>query len=233
MKYKIFYQIITTIIFINLISCKKEENIDCEGNCKLINVKGFVYDITTNQPIENRNIQIKWENKQPSNCLIYCPPQPILYSTKTNAQGKFSININADTTLISHYLNISTSLYGTINDNYDGISVRGNFQDNLIGLYPFAKLKIKLHRSSNDPFVIFNYSIYTRFDNNGPIWPFFGDSFYGNEPLPIDTVIEGKVIANLYTKIKTFKRVSASIFNSTIDSIICSPYSTVSYNINY
>jgi hypothetical protein len=233
MKHKIIYQIVSIIIFMNFISCRKENIGDCEGNCKLVNVKGFVYDITTNQPIVNRSIQMKWKNKQPSNCLIYCPTQPTLYSTKTNAQGKFSITINVDTSLTTHYLDISTSLYGTINDNYNGISVKGNFQDNLIGLYPFADIKIKLHRSLNDTFVIFGYSAYTRFDNNVPIWPDFGNSFYGNEPLPIDTIIQGKVIANLYTKIKTYKRVSTLIYNTTIDSVICSPDSIVTYNINY
>lgn len=230
-KNKLFYLLLFLVIII-LSSCEKIDNKDCSNNCKEVNVNGYVFDETTNLPIANKIVNIRWSRK-PFWCFN-CYPDDYSFNTSTDNIGRFDTNIKIDSTTYGYSLYISA--LGTIADReaFMENGINANFQNNAIGLIPLTDLKIKLHRSLNDLFASYELKIFSRTNSNGiGIAPGFSHYFYGNQPIPLDTIIQGKVAGNLFTKIKTTKRFSTLPDINSIDSIICLPNTTTVYNINF
>jgi hypothetical protein len=229
MKKRNIFWLLLLISFLSFFSCKKIKVSDCEGNCKNVNVKGYVYDKTTNQPIENMTLRVIWN--KPSTGW-FDGPTPFTYVIKTNGQGLFSVNIKADTTLTNYKLGITAFADSPIKGKYFPGGLTGNFQNNIIGVYPKTNLKINLHRASSDTFIFSSFKTFTD-DESSFGYPNFGHMFMGHEHVPNDTTIEGVAIANIFTKIKKFKRLPLSNITTSIDSIICLPNITTVYNINF
>lgn len=227
-KKKLFWLLFFAFIII-FFSCRKVEVSNCEGNCKNVYVKGFIYDKTTSQPVENMTIRIIW-NKPPSGW--FSGPTPFTYIVKTNSQGLFGVNIKADTTLTNYKLGISLFAESPIFDKYFPAGLTGSFQNNIIGVYPKTNLKINLHRVSSDSFIFSSFNTYSNEESSFG-YPNFGHMFLGNEHIPNDTTINGEAIANIFIKIKKTKKLPLSSITTSVDSIICLPNTTTVYNINF
>lgn len=238
MRKAILYLIIVFLLSIVLFSCKKENGIDCRGNCKQIKVKGRVFDATTNAGLSNISISVSWYFPSSSGCYFCVLNQSATSNSVTNAGGYFEVPITIDPTLNNYEISISASQavgYYAYSPSWANPQKPESYQNVEIKCLPKATLKLNFHRNQTDSFQLFYAGLSIKNNNPGADSLLsFNNFFSRNMQQPLsDTSVTIITVANLYTKISKNKKRSNSIINTTYDSVICIPNYSNEITINY
>lgn len=230
------FAIFSLLLFI---SCRKEK-LKCMGNCTDITFAGRVVNKADNTPIANQQVKATlYHSGLCIGCTVYDAG-----SATTGSDGRFSIGTSFDTSQLGEY-HFNVSLKAP--DNYilypqpTGPEIT-NDQTNAgetfyeidpaktehlsFEFFPKTVLKIRLQRSSAigpDKTLGLDFT----FDDKTSGWGIIESNTNADTTVTINTS------ANLYTKIRSYRLVSANTYVSATDSVLCRSNGNNAITISY
>jgi hypothetical protein len=224
MKKVILCLIVSKIFY----SCTKPvfEGKNCLVNC--ITFSGVIREGKTKTGVADVEVKVLYRK------LYSIVLTPVLCTTKTDAQGNFSLTFDGSDfkSFTNGYLELEAKKNGFLTGEADGTTIFDNIDSTKfgtvipvdIGIYPSANLKIRLkiaYQDANRSIAIEHKYAHTRY------------GFYNKPQVPIDTVMNIQTAGNQFVIIQS--RVSApnSIISTKTDSVFIKAGETGNYLLEY
>ena len=213
---------------------EKKYEPDCAaGNCITANIRGSLHVKPSGEGLKKIPVTIYFRST-----MYMLPAQKKVASGKTNSNGEFDFSVTIDTTSFEDHRLIveipgqknyfAMPTIGNSHEKYQRIFSDYN-EDVLKNInfvfYRKATLTINFKRTQVDDFdsFYFDYS----FDGNS------GFSAISEESLKHKNKFQIETAADVYTKMRWWKRLNGEIFFETVDSLFCGKNSKNEFSINY